>query len=228
MYEVTSYMYLFLALACTIAIVVRFRGTPVAVLGGIVFGTMTAVSLLYKVLPALKINLRDYYIVLNFVNIAAWGCLLAALITARVNGQPEAAAGKLGATHTGGGRGPISIPQVLFSFNGRISRSEYWLKGVLVLMPFSILNNILFFAVDSDVAYIFAAIISVISLWPGIALNVKRWHDRDRSTLWFLTLLIPFVNLGFMIWIMVETYFLKGTDGTNRFGDDPLQGGGEA
>ena len=227
MYEVTSYMYLFLALACAIAIVVRFRGTPVAVLGGIAFGTMTAVSLLYKILPALKLNLQNYYIVLNLVNIAAWGCLLAALITARVHVQAEATAGKLLATQTGG-RGPISIPKVLFSFSGRISRSEYWIKGVLVLMPFSILNNILFFAVNSDVAYIFAVIISVISLWPGIALNVKRWHDRDRSTLWFLTLLIPFVNLGFMIWIMVETYFLKGTDGTNRFGDDPLQGGGEA
>ena len=105
MYEVTSYMYLFLALACAIAIVVRFRGTPVAVLGGITFGTMTAVSLLYKVLPALKLNLQNYYIGLNLVNIVAWGCLLAALITARVHVQAEATAGKLVATQTGG-RGP--------------------------------------------------------------------------------------------------------------------------
>lgn len=74
----------------------------------------------------------------------------------------------------------------------------------------------------------FAIIIGVISLWPLLALYAKRLHDRDKSALWLLTLLIPVVNLGFMIWIIVETWFLKGTDGTNRFGNDPLQGGGEA
>ncbi len=224
MNEVILFMYPILALACCIAIVVRFRGTPVAVLGGIAFGAMTAVSLSYRILPALKLSFQNYYIVLNLVDIAAWGCLLAALITVRVNGQSGAAAGKLVATHAGGGRGPISIQQVLFSFSGRISRSEYLLKGVLIMLPFGILNNILLYVVKSEVSRMFAIFIGIISLWPVSALYVKRWHDRDRSAWWFLTILIPVVNLGFIIWIGVETYFLKGTDGTNRFGDDPLRG----
>ena len=123
------------------------------------------------------------------------------------------------------GRTATSIPQVLFSYNGRISRSEYWLKGVIVLLPFSILNNILFIGVDTDSARLLATIIGIIALWPGTALAIKRWHDRDRSAWWLLTPLIPFLGIGFLIWIIVETWFFKGTNGTNRFGDDPLSRG---
>jgi len=36
------------------------------------------------------------------------------------------------------------------------------------------------------------------------------------------------VNWVTGIWIMVEVWFLKGTDGTNRFGPDPRQRRGEA
>jgi uncharacterized membrane protein YhaH (DUF805 family) len=42
-----------------------------------------------------------------------------------------------------------SISHVLFSYNGRISRSEYWLKGMFILFPLGILNNILYFGVDT-------------------------------------------------------------------------------
>ncbi len=92
------------------------------------------------------------------------------------------------------------------------------------MLPFSTLNNLLFYVVRSEVSRMFAIFIAILSIWPLLALYVKRWHDRDRSAWWFLTILIPFVNLGFMVWIIVEAYFLKGTDGTNRFGDDPLRG----
>jgi uncharacterized membrane protein YhaH (DUF805 family) len=134
---------------------------------------------------------------------------------------------KLDATDTEE-RGPMSIPEVLFSFRRRISRSEYWLKGFLILLPFGILNNILAYGVDSDAARALAMIIGVISLWPGLALVIKRWHDRDRSAWWLLTMLIPLLGLFFMIWILIEVWFLKGTDGANRFGQDPLERGEEA
>ena len=96
------------------------------------------------------------------------------------------------------------------------------------LLPFGIPNNILAYGVDSDAARALAMIIGVISLWPGLALMVKRWHDRDRSAWWLLTLLIPLFGLLFMIWILIEIWLLKGTDGANRFGQDPLQRGEEA
>jgi hypothetical protein len=52
---------------------------------------------------------------------------------------------------------------------------------------------------------------------------VKRLHDHNRSG-WFLaTLLIPFANIVFGIWIIVECWFMQGKKGSNRFGPDPLE-----
>jgi uncharacterized membrane protein YhaH (DUF805 family) len=130
----------------------------------------------------------------------------------------------------------MPILEVLFSFKGRISRSEYWLKGFLILLPFSILNGILsyvgstVFATDLansgaakwNVAMILSLLLTVLSLWPGCAILVKRWHDRNRSAWWLPTMLIPIVYIITGIWIFIEVWFVKGTDGPNRFGQDPL------
>ena len=118
---------------------------------------------------------------------------------------------------------PMTIPQALFSFEGRMCRGDYWLKGFLVLLPVSIFNNILAYGVDHDGARAIAMVIGIASLWPGLALIVKRLHDRNRSGWFAATLLIPFVNIIFAIWIIVEVWFLRGTIGPNRFGADPLQ-----
>jgi uncharacterized membrane protein YhaH (DUF805 family) len=130
----------------------------------------------------------------------------------------------------------MPILEVLFSFKGRISRSEYWLKGFLILLPFYMLNGILSYVgstvFDTDlansgaakwnVAMILSLLLTVLSLWPHLAVIVKRWHDRNRSAWWLLTLLIPIVNWITAIWILIEVWFVKGTDGPNRFGQDPL------
>jgi len=109
----------------------------------------------------------------------------------------------------------MTIARALFSFEGRLCRSDYWLKGFLPLLPVGIINNILAYVVATDEARAISIIIGVISLWPALALAVKRLHDRNRSA-WFL--LIPIAN----IWFMVEVLFLRGTVGPNRFGEDPV------
>ena len=116
----------------------------------------------------------------------------------------------------------MTISRALFSFSGRMCRSDYWLKGFLVLLPIGIVNNILAYGVDNDGARMVAMVIGILSIWPGFALIVKRLQDRDRSGWFALTLLIPFVGIIFAIWILIEVWFLKGTDGPNRFGEDPL------
>lgn len=224
---VIAFLFLLLYLACGTAIVVRFRGSPGAVLGGIAFGVWAATILTQQVLGVLGVAWWQYDLAFRLLNLAATGCLLAALLTTRVHNADTVGSVEPAAT-SGGGRGPMSIPQVLFSFNGRISRSEYWLKGFLILLPFGILNNILAYGVDSDGARAVAIILGVISLWPGLALLVKRWRDRDRSAWWLATLLIPFLGILFSIWILIEAWFLKGTDGDNRFGKDPLRHAGAA
>ncbi len=83
-------------------------------------------------------------------------------------------------------------------------------------------------------------------IWLGLAISVKRLHDRDKSG-WFLPVYwgLPMVlgALGFVaqlndsgglslvcglgefaigIWMFTEPGCLRGTPGTNRFGPDPL------
>jgi uncharacterized membrane protein YhaH (DUF805 family) len=66
-------------------------------------------------------------------------------------------------------------------------------------------------------------IFSLAVLLPGIAVSVRRLHDLDRSGWWLLLAFVPVVGIiVLLIW-----FCTKGTDGSNRFGPDPLGGGGQ-
>jgi uncharacterized membrane protein YhaH (DUF805 family) len=56
-------------------------------------------------------------------------------------------------------------------------------------------------------------------LFPTLAFNVKRCHDRGRSGLFTLVGLIPVINL----WYLAEMFFLSGTQGANKYGTDPRE-----
>jgi uncharacterized membrane protein YhaH (DUF805 family) len=71
---------------------------------------------------------------------------------------------------------------------------------------------------DPTVAVTIIPIFDLIILWPGIAILIKRSHDRDRSGWFILLFLVPFLNL----WPLIELLFLRGTIGSNRFGPDPV------
>lgn len=127
-----------------------------------------------------------------------------------------------------------------FSFQGRIRRSTWWLGYVLPLIGISIAATAL------DVGFGFVSIqdarpvdgygyqtvgigvfgpLSLIPMvWGGLAGQVKRWHDRDKSGWFVLVNFIPFIGT---IWALVELGFLRGTMGPNRFGPDPLGGVGQ-
>jgi len=126
-----------------------------------------------------------------------------------------------------------------FGFQGRIRRQTWWLGYVLPLMAISIVCSVLDislgFVTIQDAApvdgygYSFETagvgpfgLLSLIPLiWGGLAGQVKRWHDRDKSG-WMV--LINFIPLIGMIWALIELGFLRGTAGPNRFGPDPLGG----
>ena len=117
----------------------------------------------------------------------------------------------------------ITLGRALLSFKGRMCRRDYWLKGFLVLLPVHIINSYLAFSVDNDGARLISIVISIASIWPGLALIVKRLHDRNRSGWFAATMLIPYVGIVFAIWILIEVWFLRGSVGTNRFGEDTVQ-----
>ncbi len=62
------------------------------------------------------------------------------------------------------------------------------------------------------------------TLIPNIAVTVRRLHDRDMSGWWYLGFIvasiIPLIGLLASIAFIV-VMFLPGTDGPNRFGEDP-------
>jgi uncharacterized membrane protein YhaH (DUF805 family) len=53
------------------------------------------------------------------------------------------------------------------------------------------------------------------SIIPAILVDIKRWHDRDKSGWWMLITLVPIIGA---IWLLIELGFLKGTPGPNQFG----------
>ena len=132
------------------------------------------------------------------------------------------------------------LKQNYANFSGRASRSEYWYFTLFVTVIAIVLGGLLMLGVNfqtgqmSVLGYILAGILAIFYLAiiiPSIALAVRRFHDRDMSGWWFLGFIalsfIPFV--GFIAGIAQLVIFcLKGTDGDNRFGPDPLRPGARA
>ncbi len=130
---------------------------------------------------------------------------------------------------------------VLFSFNGRITRKYYWLTFlffVVIELLFFGLGSITFgfgfdpnqgFSAMSGIGMLCALPLMILVIWVGLAVSVKRWHDRAKSGWWVLIGLVPII--GFF-WVLIECGFLAGTDGVNQYGvantppADPLSGSG--
>ena len=113
-------------------------------------------------------------------------------------------------------RHSMNLAQVWFSYTGRLKPFDYWVKG---FAP-GILLGLLAMRLEASLnAHGLLFLLFVLfSLWPGSALLVKRWHDRNRSGWFYFVLLIPVVGL---VWTLVEAGCLRGTIGDNRFGPDP-------
>jgi uncharacterized membrane protein YhaH (DUF805 family) len=132
--------------------------------------------------------------------------------------------------------------QLFTSLEGRIPRKTFWL-GFIVLMIVSWILQLILFSVfgvsmmsgmdpNADPAAAAAAaeeamgkmtlpivVLFLLLLWPSICLYAKRWHDRDKSGWWSLIGLIPIIG---GLWMLIELGFLRGTEGPNRFGPDPI------
>jgi uncharacterized membrane protein YhaH (DUF805 family) len=128
------------------------------------------------------------------------------------------------------------LTQKYATFSGRASRSECWwfqLFYWLVLIGLGILAAL---AAGSDgqdgpssmliAVGIIAGLFALAMLLPQLSLTVRRFHDRNISGWWYLALfianLIPYLNVVAGLAILVITV-LRGTEGPNRFGPDPLR-----
>lgn len=125
------------------------------------------------------------------------------------------------------GQNPVGWKEVMFSFQGRIGRKTFWLSilaiTVVAWVAIAIIMGIganMETGEISPLALILLVLLYIPMIWISLALQAKRWHDRDKSAWWILLNLVPIIN----IWAFIETGFLKGTEGPNQFGPDPLAG----
>ena len=112
----------------------------------------------------------------------------------------------------------IDWGHLLFAFDGRINRAKFWLGiGATWLVAIVIIGIVA--AMNSTFGWAIAGVFYIGLIWVGLAISIKRWHDRDKSGWWVLIGLIPII--GFW-WALIETGFLEGTQGPNQYGQDPL------
>ncbi len=99
----------------------------------------------------------------------------------------------------------------LFSFNGRIRRTEYGLSYIFIIVVVSILSFVLeALAPNDDDGSLFFLLLLIPAYWIMFAQGAKRCHDRGNSG-WFQ--IIPFY--GF--WML----FADGDIGSNEYRLNP-------
>ena len=146
--------------------------------------------------------------------------------------------------------------KLFFSIEGRLNRKPYWLAAlalIAVVLAIGLGGALVAAAMSGEAArwsvLVAVAIAVLVTLWPGLAISVKRLHDRGKSAWWLLVFyllpgildgiqrLLPGEDIGAVfslaaaaisIWALLELGFLKGTQGANRYGPDPLGGTADA
>jgi uncharacterized membrane protein YhaH (DUF805 family) len=110
----------------------------------------------------------------------------------------------------------MSIGDILFSFEGRVRRTTFW----MVIIPLFLIGmggNVLIL-INNELAGL-AVLLAIPIVWINLAIYVKRWHDLNMSGWMTLTLFIPFVNLLLALFLGLA----PGTSGPNKYGRDPRQ-----
>ena len=140
-------------------------------------------------------------------------CAALAVIALRAqpDPQPRGEANAPAAPETAATR----IGDLLFSFQGRITRAQWWGGQALLCLfaaPFVFAGIFL----KSPVLWTAAAVVGAI---PAAAISIKRCHDRGRSGWFNLVALVPGLNF----WHLVEVAFLRGEEGENQYGPSPVR-----
>ena len=106
-------------------------------------------------------------------------------------------------------------------FQGRSRRKEYWMFFLFIILcaiVIGIIEGIL--GLNEMVGGLYGplSLLFILAIFlPSLAVQVRRFHDQDKSG-WFVLLgFIPLVG-GIIVLVFM---CLEGTRGPNRFGPDP-------
>lgn len=112
-------------------------------------------------------------------------------------------------------------------FAGRSRRKEYWMFVLGYTIVGAVLVGLLgavggFSSSGAKspgviVVGLLFAVFALALLVPSIAVQIRRFHDQDRSGWWWLIAFVPYLGgLILLVFMCIE-----GTKGPNRFGEDP-------
>lgn len=133
---------------------------------------------------------------------------------------PAAVEVELSADSVASGARPFSLVWLLFSFYGRIPRRVFWAASIIIALVFYTIVFACVFAFGEESPVVPAVMLLAYTavIWTSLAVQVKRWHDRDKSAWFLLVGLIPFIG---PLWQFIECGCLRGTQGPNQYGPDP-------
>jgi uncharacterized membrane protein YhaH (DUF805 family) len=134
----------------------------------------------------------------------------------------------------------MTLQQWLFSINGRIGRRDFWIWiGLWVLAMI-----MLFTLAGSGLLNLQTAAFALVCLlWPTAAVTVKRLHDRGKSGIWALLMILAWMLLAgnwavlpgvwqwgvgrfiptlIMVMMLIDLGAFVGTQGENKYGKETI------
>lgn len=110
----------------------------------------------------------------------------------------------------------INIVSALFSFRGRLNRTQYALIFFLGYLAPVFVTAALADSQKGDYTYI-AVVILLLAIWILFASVAKRFHDIDKPASYLLLFLVPIIGMIGALALL----FIPGTPGENEYGDPP-------
>src|SRR6202166_606681 len=140
--------------------------------------------------------------------------------------------------------------EFLFGASGRINRAKYW-RSTLLFTVAGLMAAVVLFTAAGIAAPLFVIMVVLVLipwlLW-GFSITTERLHDRDKSAWWLVVFyLVPGVlghlaeaarvagsagttlngilalaRFSLTIWGFVEVGCLRGINGLNTYGSDPV------
>jgi uncharacterized membrane protein YhaH (DUF805 family) len=91
----------------------------------------------------------------------------------------------------------MNFGQLFFGFKGRINRGKYWLAILIFVIVGLVMGTISYIADQALPAQLLSIIVNIGLFISGLAVGIKRLHDRDKSGWWLLLFyLLPSLLFG--------------------------------
>ena len=138
------------------------------------------------------------------------------------------------------------ILHLWFGFKGRINRAKLWLV-IVINTVIVMIGGGLAFATGSTIVWALFGLFYIVVIVSGLGVAIRRLHDRDKSGWWAVLFYVApallsglgaalgsslglgasifsLASFAISIWAFVELGCLRGTQGPNQYGPDPLAG----